>query len=692
MYGKLAIANTKKSIKDYLIYFITITLCVSLFYAFMSLSSSEYELITEDTYNFKMLQNILKYATVFITALLAILIAYVTKYMMKRRQKEFSLYILLGTEQKDVAFLFFIETFIIGTLAVILGIFLGTFFSQVVTAFVLLTAKQEIVFHFRFYWDTIGLTFLFFLSMFCIIGLYSFFVLKNRKLIQMLHADKKSEFQFKRSSALYAFLFIISLILYSICGYYTYHLLQSNDIISSKLSYVLIAFITFILATYAFFYCLAYILTFIKERWITFKYEGTNLFLIGVIASKLKTAPILMATISLSFLGAAISFIATLVMSQWSLGYLDYRVPFDISIASDYYIPNRLNITDKKDIPNVNYKELITDLNEKFHEENNDLESYCTVEKYFIHEKDFNIKDQYKMPFLAISLSDFNQLRAMLGYEEITLSDTEYTTQWHSTTGETDINKFLHSNSTLTIGQTTLKLNKTPLYQESIGEGIYNFYTEAIIILPDNICKQLTLASTDFYANTKKEMSYDTAMILTNKIIPNWIGQNYGDLIQKYDTAKGVSDSYFMNPRIKVLEQNTILNTTLGMRILGIYLGVVLLMISLTVLALQQLTDSIEHKKRFVVLSKLGIEQKEIRKIILKQISIYFIIPIFIAMIGVIVFIYNLFGLYAAPIKSYIGYNTFLLNIIVAILLMFLIYLCYYIATYFAFKRNVSLS
>ena len=80
MYGKLAITNTKKSIKDYLIYFITITLCVSLFYAFMSLSSCEYELITEDTYNFKMLQDILKYATVFITALLAILIAYVTKY------------------------------------------------------------------------------------------------------------------------------------------------------------------------------------------------------------------------------------------------------------------------------------------------------------------------------------------------------------------------------------------------------------------------------------------------------------------------------------------------------------------------------------------------------------------------------------------------------------------------------------
>ena len=692
MYGKLAITNTKKSIKDYLIYFITITLCVSLFYAFLSLSSSDYELITEDTYNFNMLQDILRYATVFITTLLAILIAYVTKYMMIRRQKEFSLYILLGTEQKNVAFLFFIETFIIGTLAVILGIFLGTFFSQVVTAFVLMTAKQESVFHFRFYLDTILLTFLFFLSMFCVIGLYSFFVLKKRKLIQMIHADRKSEFQLKRSGKLYCFFFLVSLLLYSICGYCTYHLLHTNDFKLSNFYYILISFFAFLLATYAFFYSLSYILIVIKERWTSFKYEGTNLFLIGAIASKLKTAPILMATISLSFLGAAISFVATLVMSQWSLGYLDYRVPFDISISNAYYIPDRINITDKKEIPNINYEELIPSLNGEFHEENNRIETFCAVEKYFIQEKDFTIRDQQKMPFLAISLSDFNQLRTMLGYEEITLSDTEYTTQWHNATGQTNMDAFLHSNSTLTIGQTKLTLSKTPFYQESIGESIYNFYTDAIIILPDTICKQLTLASTDFYANTKKEMSYNNATQLINKTIPNWISDNYGDLIQKYDTAKTADDSYFMSPRIKVLERNTILNTTLGMRILGIYLGVVLLMISLTVLALQQLADSIEHKKRFIILSKLGIESKEIQKIILKQISIYFIIPIFIAMIGVILFIYNLFGLYSTQIQAYIGYNAFLLNITLAILLMFLIYLCYYIATYFAFKRNISLS
>lgn len=106
MYIKLSLNNAKKSIKDYLIYFITITMCVSLFYAFTSLSSSNYKLITEDSYNFEFLKTVLKYSTYIITCILSLLVAYVSKYMIRRRQKEFATYILLGVEQRNIAFMF----------------------------------------------------------------------------------------------------------------------------------------------------------------------------------------------------------------------------------------------------------------------------------------------------------------------------------------------------------------------------------------------------------------------------------------------------------------------------------------------------------------------------------------------------------------------------------------------------------
>ena len=54
----------------------------------------------------------------------------------------------------------------------------------------------------------------------------------------------------------------------------------------------------------------------------------------GTLVAKIKSAPILMATISITFLVAVISFIITLVMAEWALGYLEMRVPFDVEIRN----------------------------------------------------------------------------------------------------------------------------------------------------------------------------------------------------------------------------------------------------------------------------------------------------------------------------------------------------------------------
>lgn len=690
MYVKLAISNAKKSIKDYLIYFITISICVSLFYAFTSLSSSSYELITEKSYNFENLEKMLKYSTYVITALLVLLIGYVNRYMIRRRQREFATYILLGAEQKSVALMFFIETLIIGIAAIIAGIFVGTLFSQAVTAIVLITAKQEVVFSFKLYVDTVAITFIFFISMFCIIGIYNIRVLKKLKLIDMINVENQVEFQFKRSKKVYCIVFIMAVVLYSVCGYCTFKLMEASNNFSvdlpNKLIIEGISLLTFIIGTYALFYSISYIMIYIKNKCVNLKYEGTNLFLIGSILSKIKSAPILMATISLTFLGAAISFTLTLIMSQWSLGYLDYRVPFDIDIRNEYSyrFKEEYSLNDIKDIPKMDYSEVVNYLNDN----NYDVESYCQLEKYFINKDDFYIRDENNIPIIAIKLSDFNKLRSMLGYKEIKLKDNEFTTQWHKMKSQSDINKYIKENSSIKVYGKTLKLSPKPYYKESLGEGIYNLYSDNIIILPDKICKNLTIASTNFVANINNEVSPEKAGEIGVNYIPNWFKKNNKNLIKKYSKDKDITE-YLIETRVKSIETNTILNMTLGMRILGIYLGVVLLMISLTVLSLTQLSDSLEHKERFNVLKKLGIEDREINKIILKQISLYFVIPIVIAVVGYIIFIYNYYILNTQIISSYVGDKVFILNIFIALVLMIFIYICYFTGTYYTFKRNI---
>ncbi|MBC5628958.1 ABC transporter permease [Clostridium sp. NSJ-6] len=682
MYAKLAKSNAKKSIKDYLIYFITITICVSLFYAITSLSSSSYELITEESYNFKALNLILKYSTYIITAILILLVAYVNKYMIRRRKREFATYVLLGAEQKSVALMFFIETIVIGILAIISGIFVGTLFSQVITAIILISAKQEVVFNLRLYMDTVLITFIFFIAIFCIIGVHNVIVLRKIKLIDMLNAHKQVEFKFKRSGKVYSVIFILAIILYVICGSCTIKLMNSKiDYSVRMLMYIGISLITFILGTYALFYSIAYIMIYIKNKWTNFKYEGTNLFLIGSIVSKIKTAPILMATISMTFLGAMISFIITLVMAQWALGYLDMRVPYDIDIRNNYTtsLLEQANINDVQELPQLDYIEIIDYLKDKGY----DADSYCQVEKYIVK------ADENSESTLAIRLSDFNQLRSMLGYEEIELKDNEFTTQWYSAVTDEEINNYIKNHSTFNIDGEVLKISEKSNYKESIGEGFYSPFSDSIMILPDEICDNLEFLETNFVANINSEMSYEEANEFQNNYVNEWFRKNNSKFVEKYSNEWDITYRV-IDTSVKSLETNNILVTTLAMRILGIYLGVVLLMISLTVLSLSQLAESIEHKDRFNILRKLGVEDKEISKIILKQISIYFIVPIAIAMIGVAIFIYNFYIFYKDIITVFVGEKIFILSISFGIVLMLIVYLSYFLGTYYTFKRNVN--
>ena len=693
MYVKLAINNAKKSIKDYLIYFITITMCVSLFYAFTSLSSSSYELITEDSYNFEQLKKMLKYSTYVITALLAILVAYVSKYMIRRRQKEFATYILLGAEQKSIALMFFVEMLIVGILSVVCGIFVGTLFSQLVTALVYISAKQEVVFSFKLYFDTIFITFAFFISMFCIVGIHNIKVLNKSKLIDMMNNSKISEFKFKKSKNVYTVIFLASLILYSIFAYSAKFILDtkknmsiSNYVVSPQQMVLaeVVSLVSFILATYALFYSISYIAIRIKEKYVNFKYKGTNLFLLGGILSKINTTPTLMATISLTFLGASISFIVTLLMSQWSLGYLDYRVPFDIELRSGYLDKNndeKYSINKIEEIPKFQYSDIINYIKDY----GVDIDEYEEVEKYFLNEEDFYKRDDMSIPPLAISLSDFNKLRNMQGYEQINLANYEYTTQWDGNTEDSEIENYINQNKFLNVSGSDMKISKDGYYKETLGEGIYNYPAKNIIILPDEICKGLVGAGVDLFITTNNEMKYEDALEFEYEYIPTWFENNNKDLMKKYD-----SSYQFIVGRIKSAETSEILNASLGMRILGLYLGTVLLMISLTVLALQQLTDSIEHKQRFNILRKLGIEEGEINKIVLKQIGIYFAIPVTIGVIGFVVFIYNYYHIFETQMSSYVGDKMFILNMIIGIVLMIIVYVSYFLGTYYTFKRNIK--
>ena len=119
MLFKLSLKNIKKSIKDYAIYFFTLILGVAIFYVFnaiddqtvmMNVSSSTYEII-------KLLTSILSSVSVFVSFILALLIIYASRHLIKRRNKEFGIYLTLGMSKRKISLILFFETLIIGILS-----------------------------------------------------------------------------------------------------------------------------------------------------------------------------------------------------------------------------------------------------------------------------------------------------------------------------------------------------------------------------------------------------------------------------------------------------------------------------------------------------------------------------------------------------------------------------------------------
>ncbi len=379
----------------------------------------------------------------------------------------------------------------------------------------------------------------------------------------------------------------------------------------------------------------------------------------------------------MTFLGAMICFIITLVMAQWSLGYLDMRVPYDIDIRNNYS-SSFLAEANIEEIPKLDYSEVVNYLNESGY----GVKDYCQVEKYTAK------TDKNNESILVISLSDINKLRSMLGYKEIELDANEFTTQWYSAITDEEINNYLDKNYTLNIGGKTYNLSKNSMYKDSIGEGFYAT-VDSIIILPDESCTELDFIETNFVANIKNKIDFEDTDDFYFDFINKWFDENNSEFVKKYSGGHDIS-KMVIRTRIKSLETNNILVVTLAMRILGIYLGIVLLMISLTILSLSQLSESIEHKDRFNVIRRLGVEENEISKIILKQVSIYFIVPIVIAMVGVLIFVYNFYLFYKDIITVFVGDTAFIMSIIFGVSLMLGLYFCYFGGTYYTFKRNVN--
>ena len=297
MLGKLSFRNAKRQAKDYIIYFITVIISVALMFSFNSIAVSDD--ISELASWMKYFSKSIMAISVIIVLVMAWLINYTMRFMLEKRSKEFGTYEILGIEKKSISNMFTLENLIIGTIAFVIGIGIGTFLYQIFTSIIMNLFNQPYQIEIAFRFKAVGMTAIYFFGIFLLVLLNCRRKIKKTKVYDLLYADKKNENNRIKSAKGNILVFMVSIVLL-VAALWLNHKEFSNADHMSGLN-ILFAIMMLIIGIYLFYISLS---SFIVKRYLdnkARKYKKDNLFLYRNLTSKINTMSLSMGTIAVMF-------------------------------------------------------------------------------------------------------------------------------------------------------------------------------------------------------------------------------------------------------------------------------------------------------------------------------------------------------------------------------------------------------
>ncbi|MDK0983762.1 ABC transporter permease [Clostridium perfringens] len=675
MYFKIALNNVRKSFKDYSIYFLTLTLGVCIFYAFNSIGDQKafLELGKRQAEYIKVLQGLISGISVFISCVLGGLILYANNFLVKKRKKELGIYMTLGMGKNKISKILTYETALVGIISLVVGLGVGIIVSQGISAFASKLFEVSLSnYKFLLSTDAILKTILYFGIIFILVMIFNTFVISKYKLIDMLTAAKKNEDIKIKNPILTAIIFFISLGLLGVA----YKLVIKVGLNPTDRMF-LVSIVLGILGTLLLFFSLAGFVLYVLQRNKNVYLKGLNIFVLRQMNSKINTNFLSMTVICL-MLFLTISTLATGLSFKNALEKgLENTTPFDASAT--YYIDEDSKIkTAEESIKELGFKfnpeDKIVSYNEYKLEKTN-LESLLNKNAEGKNKKEIVEAMTYKGTN-AISISSYNDIRALSGEKSVSLANNEVLISSNLGEVENTLKNILKNNEKIEIDGKEYKIANNAL----IGEGkvikeafestgmTNNFFT---LIVPDNIVSNLKPIANKININFPKNSNEEERVQkLFNEYRDGVVDSSKYGFVNGYTKARIYEDN------------NGMTNIVL---FIGIYLGVIFLISSTAVLALQQLSEASDSIDRYKSLRRIGVSQKMINKSIFTQVSIYFGLPLVVALVHSVVAIKVVNGFLTMFNRPDIGVSS-----LVTALIMVIVYGGYFYATYTGYKSTVK--
>lgn len=719
MLCKLAWGNVRRAGKDYLVYLLTLTLAVTVFYAFNTISVQA-DLVLEEEGMPELLGTVMSGLTMFLAVVMGFLMVYANNFIMKRRKKEFGLYQVLGMSRGQVSRVMAMETAIVSGGALALGIVLGVGFSQVMTFFTASLFKTQIRdFHFFFsvqaFFTTVGCL----VAIFLVTLVFNLGVVRRAKVIDLMSAGRKNEAIKTRNPIVSAAIFILGTVLIGIAYF---RLLRDGLPVDSAPSEIDAAMNQFMLTTgivvagtILFFFGLSGFLLKALQGARSLYWHGLNMFTVRQLSAKVNTVSFSMAIISMILFlaitsvtgGMSIASVMNTSVERSTIAdysrvvmYLDENVVNDPTYTA--HPPRRL-ATEPVDIMELSRSNVIDKgtSEERSFDLAGILGSHVQVETYDSRPigtelplvslndlaaavdmpmpKGTNSSNASMMGLMVMKESDYNRYLDFRGKEHVDLGDDGYLIT--SDMGES-VNKIYNADMRegveVELGGRTLR----PV-ADHVDEAASSFFNSSMgsnsgtIVVPDELvdASGLPLYASYFLGDYREGLTYDET--------EGYVRQDRSwDQILNADGSE--SAIWGMEAtRAQSYESTNSMNGLISY--LAIYIGFVLVVACAAILTIQQLSGVADSGKNCRILSELGTSNREIMRSVLVQQTIFFVFPLLMGVahslvaLRVVIDVVALFG--GMSIGGTVG---------VTCAIFLLCYGGYFVVTYFMSKGIVQ--
>ena len=679
MLFKLSLKNIKKSMKDYAIYFFTLILGVAIFYVFNSIGSQTAMMTVSKSTSeiLKLMTQILSGVSVFVSFILAFLIIYASRFLMKRRKKEFGVYMTLGMSKRKISLILFFETLFIGIISLTVGLLAGTVLSQFMSVVVADMFEADMTkFKFVFSESACIKTLIYFGIMYLVVMIFNTFNISKCKLIDLIYGNRKSEAVKLKNPWLCIIIFMVSA---CALGYSYYAVTEGiNEVLSTNKRMLAIIAIGSISTFFISWSLSGLILKIVKSN-KKFYYKGLNSFTVRQISSKINTTVFsmtvicLMLFITICVLSSALSMKNSLNRSFESYAPRDVELSKrcdvdeelkDYGYTDEQIEGSKMSIKEILDKLDFDYQKYFKNIEEYAIYTNNEVNLKSVLGDYYENASSKYSSLIYDHKVELMKLSDYNKLVKSLNLKKISLDDNQYAYVANYEMSVNLENDALKTNPKIVIdGKEYL-----PRYDKCV-DGFYemagNKINDGFIVLPDSA-----------FVNSKKTFEF---LVADYNGETDKIEEMVNDLINR---------DYYKNTNLTINTKADIRDSSVGLgaivTFIGLYLGIIFLISCAAILALKELSESSDNFIRFEMLRKIGVDEKDLNKALFRQIEIFFMFPLLIAII------HSIFGIkFSNYILKASGVSFDLNSIIMTAVFIVIIYGGYFVVTYFSSKNII---